>query len=272
LRSLVLFLVLITVGTVAASANEFSVQIFTKGYDGTAELSIIGENFSKVETVKNGSVLSLPPGNYTLKLFALNKTFVEDLELDGNKTITFNLLFTNKTENLSVMRHVIIQPNLEVFEIVLITNSGEANFEGDLAIPLPEHAGLEIADSSLSFLDASNSDGRLILEKIIVPANNTGKVSIIYRLAKPIFSLISIENQTLYILTTLPVAKQSNTTYLGVQQFSGVDYSVYQCKSDCTIEFKTEPEIIVDKTSASLIIAASGLLFLYLLSKRSGWE
>ena len=129
MRKLALFLLLITAGIAAASPNEFNVQIFIKGYNTTAELSIIGENFSKVETVKNGSALSLPPGNYTLKLFALNKTFVENLELDGNKTITFNLLFTNKTENLSVMRHVIIQPNLEVLEILLIKNTGEANFE-----------------------------------------------------------------------------------------------------------------------------------------------
>lgn len=271
MRKLALFLLLITAGIVVASANQFSVQIFTKGYNGTAELNILGENFSKVETVKNGSVLSLPPGNYTLKLFALNKTFVEDLKLDGNKTITFNLLFTNKTENLSVIRHVIIQPNLEVLEIVLITNSGQANFEGDVTIPLPQHSGLEITDSSLSFLDVPEVDGKLILEKIIVPANSTGEISITYKLAKPFFSLATIENQSIFILTTLPVIKQNNTSYLGVKQFSGEDYSVYRCKSDCTLEFKAEPEIKVDKTSAVLIIAASGLLFLYLLSKRGGW-
>ncbi|WP_456329117.1 hypothetical protein [Archaeoglobus sp.] len=271
MRKLALFLLLITAGIVASSANQFSVQIFTKGYNGTAELNILGENFSKVETVKNGSVLSLPPGNYTLKLFALNKTFVEDLKLDGNKTITFNLLFTNKTENLSVIRHVIIQPNLEVLEIILITNSGEANFEGDIAIPLPQHSGLEITDSSLSFLDLLKVDGKLILEKIIVPANSTGDVSITYKLTKPFFSLAT-KNQTILVLTTLPVVNQSNVSYLGVKQFSGEDYSVYRCESDCTLEFKAEPEIRVDKTSAVLIIAASGLLFLYFFTKRGGWE
>lgn len=272
MRKLALFLLLITAGIAAASPNEFNVQIFIKGYNTTAELSIIGENFSKVETVKNGSALSLPPGNYTLKLFALNKTFVENLKLDGNKTITFNLLFTNKTENLSVMRHVIIQPNLEVLEILLIKNTGEANFEGDLAIPLPQHSGLEITDSSLSFLDVLEVDGKLILEKIIVPANSRGEVSITYKLTKPVFSLPNIENQTILVLTTLPVVKQSNASYLGVKQFSGEDYSVYRCESDCTLEFKAEPEIRVDKTSAVLIIATSGLLFLYLFSKRGGWE
>lgn len=266
-----IFLLLIMAGTVA-SANEFSVQIFTKGYNGTAELSIIGENFSKVETVKNGSVLSLPPGNYTLKLFALNKTFVENLELDSNKTITFNLLFTNKTEKLSVIRHVIIQPSLEVLEIVLMTNSGQANFEGDITIPLPEHSGLEVSDSSLSFLGAYESNGKLILEKIIVPANSTGKVSIIYKLTKPVFSLPNLENQTIFILTVLPVVNQSNITFLGVQKFGGVDYSVYRCKSDCALEFKAKPEIKMDKTSAFLILAASGSLFLFLFSKRGGWE
>jgi len=267
--SLALFLLLITAGI--ASASEFSVQIFTKGYNDTAELSVIGENFSKKLEIKNGTVLSLPAGKYTLKLFALNKTFVEKLVLDENKIITFNLLFTGSTENLSVMRHAIIQPRLEVLEIVIITNSGDANFEGDIAIPLPEFDELEILDSSLSFMSASEFDGRLILEKLIVPANSSGNVSITYRLTKPVFSS-SNENQNLLVLTTVPVDGQYNTTYLGVQRFGGLDYSVYRCEPGCKLEFKVKPEIRVDKNSALLITAASGLLFLYFFSRRGGWE
>jgi hypothetical protein len=265
-------LLLIITGLLTVQAAELHFQVFIKEYNGTAELGIFGENLSKVETVKNGSIISLPAGNYTLTLFALNKTFVKDLRLDSNKTVTFNLLFTNRTENLSMMRHAIVQPSLEVFEIALITNSGGENFEGDLAIPLPEHTGLKISDSSLSFLDFSDLNGNLTLKKLIVPANSTGEVSITYRLVKPKLSLSGAENQTVLIFTTLPVTNQSNAAYRGVQQFKGVDYSVYQCKTKCVLEFKVEPEIKIDKTSAFVILTASALIFIYLFTKRGGWE
>ncbi len=187
--------------------------------------------------------------------------------------MTFNLLFTSSPENLRIVRHVIIQPSLEVFEIALLTNSGEENFEGSLRLPLPQHTNLEISDSTLSFLDVFEENGSLIFDSIIVPANSSGQVSIYYTLTNHEFFLRSGEKQRLLILTTLPVLEYSNLNFSGIQQFGGTSYRVYEGNSaNCILKFKPQSGVNIGFETLAAVLSASAILFLYLYGRRGGWE
>ncbi|WP_202319549.1 hypothetical protein [Archaeoglobus neptunius] len=269
MRPALLLIALILLST--ASAAEYSVRVVLIGYNGECLLNVTGQNFSTNFNVTNGSVISLPEGRYELKLFAMNKTFVNELNVTDNTSVTFNLLFTSSTENISLMRHIIIQPTLEVFEIILITNSGRRNFEGDLAVTLPTHRNLRIDESTLSFINYKVKGDELEFQDIIIPANSTGRIGLSYKLVSNVFELRNQKNQSLLILSALPVEKYENVVYKGVKNFESSKYEVFESSGSPYLVFK-RGEFKTDPIAAAVVIILSVAVFLYFRSRSGGWK
>lgn len=252
---------------ISVAKADQAVVVLIDGYQGSAELEIRGENFLKTELVENGSTIFLPKGNYTLMLFAMNKTFVKDLNVEENTTIKFNLLFTESREKVDLFRHVIIQPNFDVFEYLIFSNSGEENYEGDFFVSLPEHENLKISDSELSFISVKEIPRGVMFEKLIVPANTTATIRIEYRLKNANFEVENGKDRVM-ILTTLRASELRNMSYAG-----GVNYNVYVANgSSCSAVFMSSFEVSVEPGIMLSVFASSALLFLYFYSRRGGWD
>lgn len=198
--------------------------IILSGFNGTAQLSVVGDNYSQIFNVTNGSVIELPDGSYELRLFALNKTFVKFVKIPDDKVVEFNLRFTNSPENLSVVYHTFIYASngVRVDEAILISNVGSENFEGDLAVPLPEFDNLRIKKSALSFRNAFLNDSNLIFDDLLVPANSSGEIVIEYELKGWKFHRKA--NGSFVVLSSLRVSKYSGLKYQG----DTLTYSVFR--------------------------------------------
>ena len=178
LRVALVVVLLSQVLTFQASVSQaYTVNISIKGYDGEAMLNVTSTDFTMSGEVKNGSKIELSEGFYIFRLFALNKTFQKEVNLTKNTTLTFNLLFTNTTENLSLIRHIIVYSPTQIYEILLIINSGDRNFEGDISVPLPDHSNLNIEESTLSFISVDDIGERINFYDVIVPASDSGRIT-----------------------------------------------------------------------------------------------
>lgn len=257
-------------------SSAFTVNVSIKGYDGEAILSVVSENFNTSYRVKLGSVISLPEGEYIFRLFALNKTFEKRVNVSENATITFNLLFTNNKENLSITRHVIIHltTQIEVHEIVLITNLGDVNFEGDLTLPLPEYTNLRVEEYTLSFINVDDDGERVKFVDLLVPANDSGRISYTYRLKSNVFEIKNNENRII-LLSALPVEKYENVSYKGTQNFGGQEYEVFEGNSSrMLLIFSTGGKVNINPLAVAgiLLLSLSVSVFLYLRGRSGGWE
>ncbi|MCS7131029.1 MAG: hypothetical protein NZ872_06390, partial [Archaeoglobaceae archaeon] len=118
--------------------HGFEITVILNNYDGDATLRVFNDTSLIFEReVNSGDVLMLQKGNYTFELNALNKTFIKRLNVESDQRLEFNLGFTSSTENLKIMLHSIVAQNGSVDEVIVITNRGKENFEGDLEIPMP---------------------------------------------------------------------------------------------------------------------------------------
>ena len=257
----------------ALVSQAYTVNISTKGYDGEAMLNVTSTDFTVSEEVKNGSKIELSEGFYIFRLFALNKTFQKEVNLTKNTTLTFNLLFTNTTENLSLIRHIIVYSPTQIYEILLIINSGDRNFEGDISVPLPDHSNLNIEESTLSFISVDDVGERINLYDVIVPANDSGRITFSYSLKSNVFKIISSEKQRLMILSALPVEEYKNLSYKGLQEFGGRKYMVFEGNvTKCSLVFGGEGRVKIDAVALIGILITSASLFFYLRSRSGKWE
>lgn len=233
-------------------------------------LNVTSTDFTMSGEVKNGGKIELSEGFYIFRLFALNKTFQKEVNLTKNTTLTFNLLFTNTTENLSLIRHIIVYSPTQIYEILLIINSGDRNFEGDISVPLPDHSNLNIEESTLSFISVDDVGERINLYDVIVPANDSGRITFSYSLKSNVFKIISSEKQRLMILSALPVEEYKNLSYKGLQEFGGRKYMVFEGNvTKCSLAFGGEGRVKIDAVALIGILITSASLFFYLRS-RSG--
>ncbi len=256
-------------------SQAYLVNVSIKGYDGEALLNITAANFSTSEKVRSGSKIELSEGKYVFRLFALNKTFEKELNLTENTTLTFNLLFTNSTENLSLIRHIIVYPSaqIEVYEILLITNSGDKNFEGDISVPIPDHKDLNIEESTLSFINANDEGNRITFIDIIVPANDSGRIAFSYSLKSNVFKISDSEKQRLLLLSAVPVEKYENLSYKGIQDFGGQKYRVFEGNTTkCYLVFGGGGKVKVNPVALAGIFLLATSVFFYLRSRSGGWE
>jgi hypothetical protein len=253
----------------------YTVNISIKGYDGEALLNVTSADLTMSRGVKTGSKIELPEGLYVFSLFALNKTFQKEVNLTKNTTLTFNLLFTNSTENLPLIRHIIVYSStqIDVYEILLITNSGDRNFEGNISVPLPDHRNLNVKESTLSFITADDMGDRINFYDIIVPANDSGRITFSYSLKSNVFKISDSEKQRLMLLSALPVEEYMNLSYKGIQEFGGQRYRVFEGNiTKCSLVFGGEKGAKVDPVALIGILIISASLFFYLKSKSSRWE
>ncbi len=271
LRVALVVVLLSQVLTFQASVSQaYTVNISIKGYDGEAMLNVTSTDFTMSGEVKNGSKIELSEGFYIFRLFALNKTFQKEVNLTKNTTLTFNLLFTNTTENLSLIRHIIVYSPTQIYEILLIINSGDRNFEGDISVPLPDHSNLNIEESTLSFISVDDIGERINFYDVIVPASDSGRITFSYSLKSNVFKISGSEKQRLMILSALPVEEYTNLSYKGLQEFGGRKYMVFEGNvTKCSLVFGGEGRVKIDAVALIGILIISASLFFYLRS-RSG--
>ncbi len=256
----------------SSPALAYSVTIIIKGYEDKALLNVSGEtNLS--EYVSSGDQILLPEGNYTFRLFAMNKTFEKDVRVGNNITVSFDLRFTNRTDNLSLTRHIIVYGGIDVMEVLMITNSGTVNFEGDLAVALPDYSGLTISDATLSFLDVKVDNRKLVLRDIIVPKNESGSVTYTYRLKTNVLSFNDSRKFRVLLLSTIPVTDVYGLEFKGNEEFKGKKFDVYEGYTDsCRVVFSSERSVTVNPTVLLGILVLSTAIFLYFRSRSGGWR
>lgn len=270
--STAVFILVITALT-AIPCSAYTVNISIVGYDGIANLTVSSSNYTLTKQVKSGDRIDLPEGNYTFSLFALNKTFQKVVSLTKNTTLNFNLLFTNSTENLSVIRHIIVYSTtqIDVYDLIIITNSDSRNFEGNLSIPLPEHENLRIEYATLSFISSDVKEGEIRFIDIIIPANDSGEVAIFYSLTNNTFRIDGQERELFMLLSALPLEKYENLTYKGVREFGGQKYSILEGNiTSFNIIFGSEKARENTLVLAGILLLSASL-FLYLRGRSGRW-
>ncbi len=260
-------LVLLSLVFLLTPAAAYTVTVVIEGYNNSALLNITGANIEQY--VSSGSEISLPEGNYTFRLFAMNKTFEKDVEVNENTTVVFDLRFTNRTDNISLTRHIIVYGGIEVMEVLMITNSGDINFEGDLTVDLPGHSGFTVTDTTLSFMDIS-VDGDVTFKDIIVPKHESGTVTYTYRLKSNVLSFNGTKYRIL-LLTSIPVKNVTGLEYKGTEDFKGKKFEVYEGYTGRVV-FSGRGEVSVNPAVLAGILALSAAVFLYLKSRSGGWK
>ncbi len=251
-----------------------SVTVILDGYSGNATLDVIGKNFSASYDVHNGSVLQLEPGNYEFRLYAMNKTFVKRLNVTGEEAVTFNMRFTNSTKNIEIFYHTLIfaSNGIAVSEVLIFNNTGDENFEGDVAIPMPGCEDLRIESSSLSYVDAEFLNGSLVFKDLLIPADGGGQITLSYRLKENIFE----RNGTgakFVIFTSLGVESFEGLRYEGNRSFGGTNFDVYGGEDSYYRLVLAESRGISFNPFAAVGIAlASAAVFLYFRERSGGWS
>ncbi|MEM2727291.1 MAG: hypothetical protein QXV61_03435 [Archaeoglobaceae archaeon] len=246
------------------------VVVILKNYDGDANLTIFNESGLFAEkTVKSGEIIYLPLGNYTFEMSALNKTFIKRLSVESNETIEFNFGFTNSTENISIMLHTIVAKNGDVDEVIVVSNNGELNFEGDLEIPMPAFKDLQIISNNLDFIAFESSSGSVIFKSLLVPENGSGSIRIAYRLVSDEMERELI-NERVMIIPLAEVVEYRNLTQKK-EDFNGEIIQLLEGNGSYYVKFKfveySESPIAL---IAILLISAS--IFLLFFEKRGRWK
>ncbi|MEM0331699.1 MAG: hypothetical protein QXM06_01320 [Archaeoglobaceae archaeon] len=244
--------------------------IVLEGYDDSANLMVVGENFSGNFTVKNGSLLDLSPGNYDCWLLAMNKSFYRKINTSEVEELYFNLRFTNSTEFIKIYYHTVLyySNGFLVSEVVFLNNTANENFEGDIVIPMPDFYDLKIS-SSLSYLRYEVSGNSLRFFDILIPANGKGQMILSYRLNSDVFYRDG-RNSDYVLFTNLEVKSFEGIDYLGDRSFQGSTFSVYAGKDSVYKLHLTQksPNFL---PVVGIILASAGI-FMFFYSRKGGWK
>ncbi|TDA29269.1 MAG: hypothetical protein DSO00_04695 [Archaeoglobi archaeon] len=248
----------------------YEITVLLKNYDSTAMLTV----YNETETVFSGLVLSgdrisLEAGNYTLELNALNKTFIKKLQVEENQTVEFNLGFTNSTEFLTLMLHAGVLRNGSVDEVIVVTNKGNLNFEGDLAIPMPAFTNLQIITKSLDFLSIEFSNDSITFKSLLVPENESGIIRIAYTLESDEM-VRNLSNVRVVIIPDAEVLEYRNLTYRE-QVFEGERIPLLEGNGSYYVKFKFL-DYSISPIALAAILLISGSLFLVFFERRGGWK
>lgn len=249
-------------------AEGYEVTITIKNYDGFADLRVKNESATLFEgKILSGNVISLPVGNYTFELSAMNKFFIKNLRVEKNDELEFNLGFTNSSDVLSVRIHSIVFEDTSVEEILIISNRADLNFEGDLEIPLPEVENLQIVSSNLDFLDAIFSGNSLVFKSLLVSENASGSIRIAYFLPKGVMERDLGEKRIMIApLAEVEEFKGLNKSFV---EMGGRKVPILEGSGKIYAKFKFEKPLPISLLAIPLISMA---VFMIFFSRRGGWS
>lgn len=250
--------------------NGYDVTIALKNYEGDANLRIFNESGLIIEkSIQNREVITLSEGNYTFELNALNKTLIKKHSVESDETLEFNLGFTNSTENLSIMLHTIVAQNGSVDEVIVVSNKGELNFEGDIEVPMPAFANLQILSTNLDFLSYEVSKNSLIFRSLLIPDNSSGSIRMLYRLSSDEMERELAEGRVV-IIPLAEILEKRNLT-LRMLDSNGEKIFVLEGNGSYYIKFK-----FMDYSESPLpliaILLISVSLFFLFFEKRGRWK
>ncbi|MEM0203094.1 MAG: hypothetical protein QXO16_03820 [Archaeoglobaceae archaeon] len=249
-------------------AGGYEVAVVLKNYDGFADLRVKNESATVFEgKVLSGQAISLPAGNYTFELNAMDKVFIKSLRVEKNETLEFNLGFTNSSDVLSVRIHSIVFEDATVEEIIIISNDADLNFEGDLRIPLPEVESLQVISANLDFLDASFDGNAIVFKSLLVPDNASGTIRIAYVLPKGVMERDLGEKRI--IIAPLVEAEELRGLNKTFVEMSGKKILVLEGSGNVYAKFKFAKPFPYSLLSIPLISLA---VFMIFFSKRGGWS
>lgn len=265
MRSVGLSLLVLLFASIAAG---YEVTVVLRNYDDFAELRVINRTTTFFEgKIRSGQVISLPAGEYTFELSAMNKVFLKPLIVEENKTIEFNLEFTESEKVLEVKIHSIIFEDASVEEIIMISNNASLNFEGDLRIPIPEIENLQVISSNLDFLEMYVEGNAIVFRSLLVPENSSGGVRIAYFLAKDTIER-DLENKRIIVAPLVEVEEFSglNKTF---REMGGGKVAIFEGSGKIYMKFRFTKPFPISLLSIPLITFA---VFMFLFSKRGGWR
>ncbi|MEM1579091.1 MAG: hypothetical protein QXK70_06720 [Archaeoglobaceae archaeon] len=168
---------------IIATAHGFEITVYLKNYDGKAMLNVFNDSKRILEKeISSGEVISLPEGNYTFTIFALNKSFVKKVAVTKNQDLDFNLGFTDDSSILSFSFHTIVKNDMSVDEIIIVNNTANLNFEGDVAIQISNFSDLQLLSSNLDFLDLIIQKDSILFKSLLVAEKSSDSIRISYKL------------------------------------------------------------------------------------------
>lgn len=249
-------------------AEGYEVTITLKNYDGFADLRVKNDSATLFEgKILSGQVISLPAGNYTFELSAMDKFFIKNFRVEKNDELEFNLGFTNSSDVLSVRIHSIVFEDTSVEEILIISNGADLNFEGDLEIPLPEVENLQIISSNLDFLNAFLDGNSIVFKSLLVSENASGSIRIAYFLPKGVMERDLGEKKIL--IAPLAEVEEFNGLNKTFVEMRGGRMLVLEGSGKIYAKFKFERPLPISFLAIPLISVA---VFMIFFSRRGGWS
>ncbi|MEM0350421.1 MAG: hypothetical protein QXR27_01370 [Archaeoglobaceae archaeon] len=251
--------------TALVSAHE--VTIIFKNFEGYAQLKI----YNKTELIfdapiSSGAIFELPADSYIFEVSAMNKTFLKELEVNSDQILEFNLAFTNSTDVLSITIHsLVLQDRVE--EVIIVSNSADLNFEGDLTIPMPEFRNLQILSSNLDFIEAILFNGSLVFRSLLVAERSSGNILISYNLVSNVMKR-DLRNERIMLISLVEVEDYENLTKT-FKEMGGQKVTVFEGNGSFSIRFRFNTQIQIFYI---IILIISISAFLIFFTKRTRWE
>ncbi|MCS7118890.1 MAG: hypothetical protein RMH75_02475 [Archaeoglobaceae archaeon] len=250
------------------TSSAYEITVILRNFDDVAELRIFNSSGLFLELmVSSGDVLSLPSGEYTFELIALNKTFLKDIIIERDEVLDFNLGFTNSTDVLSITIHTVVFQDYKVEEIIIVSNTADVNFEGNLTIPIPEIKNLQIISSDFDFINAFALEHYLIFESLLIAENSSGSIRIVYILSND-FMEREIKGEKILIMPLVEVEDYKNLTKYS-KKLGGNFVTVFEGNSSYFIKFRFLGQFPIVYLA---IFTISTTVFLIFFGKRGRWQ
>ncbi len=260
----------------AHPVSSAKLTVLVENYDGMVNLTLRSGNFSLNSSFAGKTILDVPEGDYFAYLSAMNLTFVKRVNVTENTTLTFNLAFSSDPGILSISYHTVIYPaegGFEVTDVVIVRNTADVNFRGNLTIPLPDCRNLRVVSSSLSYMSYVPL-GNITFTDLLVAEKSEGQITLRYSLSGSRFER-SVENATVFVMTPAKIGSFSkNLKDLGVRTFSGRSFRVLAGNVTGTyyVDLVMNRQIDLNPIAIAGIVLISGSVFLALMERRGRWK
>lgn len=257
----------------------FNLTISVENAENHVLLNVSSEDFVYTSPILKNITLKVPRGKYLIQVDYQNITYIKRVNVTKDTFVRFNLATSNNTSILSLSYHTLIIPTSHGFnvqEVYIIKNNKDINFDGDLAIYLPECTDLKIISSTLSFSKFELSKHRLIIKNLLVAGNGGGQIFVSYSLTSNLFERELLTNtDKVMIFTNAEVTEKSDGLIdKGVREFGNSKFRVLEGKPEGNyfVKLKSETEIKLNPLALAGISLIACSVFLLLYEKRGGWK